>query len=97
MVSDIQLYRAFIVKNTRTPVIAIHDVGMKALPLLVGHSMPSFRLVLRLMSFFDVSVTKSSTSPSHPERDLLAHMEYSVTFWQTLSVLSLSGRVSKIF
>lgn len=35
MVSDIPLCRAFIVKNTRTPVIAIHDVGIKALPLPV--------------------------------------------------------------
>lgn len=35
MVSDIQIYWAFIVKNTRSPVIAIHDVGMKALPLPV--------------------------------------------------------------
>lgn len=44
--------------------------------------MSSLRLVLRLMSFFDVSVTKSSTSPSHPDRDLLAHMEYSAIFLQ---------------
>lgn len=35
MVSNIQLYRAFTVKNTKSPVIATHDVGMKSFPLPV--------------------------------------------------------------
>lgn len=47
MVSNIQLYRAFTVKNTKSPVIATHDVGMKSFPLPVECKKKKPKLMLK--------------------------------------------------